>query len=437
MEVKTFVGGAYLPHYKSFTEEKAIASLPVPGEVIIPLLQHSGAPNQPLVEAGEKVRVGQKIGDADELFCAPVHASISGTVVAVEPRPSYTGGETPCIVIEADEGPHQFVPDQTRDPEQMSREELIAAIREGGLVGMGGAAFPTHVNVNTRKPVDTLLLNGAECEPFLTCDHRIMVEKADELVAGAEILMRCMGATRCLIGIEVNKPDAIEILEARTRDQDGIEVVPLDAKYPQGYKSQLIKATTGRDVPRKARSADLGCIVRNVGTTVAAYDAVVSGKPLIERVLTVSGPHVPRPGNYLVKIGTPLYHILQECGVDDLDDSKVIMGGPMTGLAQSDLNVSIVKSTTGVVVLPPDMVEEEIAYEACVRCGKCVEHCPMLLYPNQISIYAEADLYDSAAQNWDLDDCIECGVCAYVCPSYRPIVHFVQRAKAELSKRQK
>ncbi len=436
MEVKTFQGGAHIPHYKVYTEAKPIEKLADPPEVIIPLSQHLGAPNKPLVKEGDKVKVGQKIGDSDEYISAPVHASISGTVKAVEPRLIYTGGEAECVVIEADGGPHEFSPEENRDPEKMSKEELIEAIREAGLVGMGGAAFPTHANINQKKDIDTLLLNGAECEPFLTCDHRVMVEQAEKLVAGAEIIMRCIGATKCFIGIEVNKPDAIKAVEEKISDKKGFEVVPLEVKYPQGFKSHLIKAVTGRDVPRGARSADLGCIVRNVGTTIAAYEAAAYGKPLIERVLTVSGPEVPKPGNYLVKVGAPVYHILQECRVDDLENSKVVLGGPMTGLAQIDLNTSIVKSTTGIVVLPPEMVEEEITYKDCVRCGKCVEHCPMWLYPNEISIYTEAEDYE-AAQEWDLDDCIECGICAYICPSYRPIVHFVQRAKADIQKMQK
>lgn len=436
MEVKTFKGGAHIPHYKSFTEDKPITKLSVPKEVIIPLLQCMGEPCEPLVKVGDKVKIGQKIGDSKELFSAPIHASISGTVTAIEPRTVPTGEKDDCIVIEAGDGSQEFEMKQVRDPQKVDLDEYRKQVREGGLVGMGGAALPTHVQMKFNDKVDTLLLNGAECEPFLTCDHRLMVEKAEVLVKGAEMMMNSIGAKRTLIGIEVNKPDAIEAVSKLVKDRDDMEVVPLAVKYPQGFKSHLIKAATGRDVPRGARSAELGCIVRNVGTTVAAYEAYVYGKPMIERIVTVSGPKVSKPGNYVIRIGTPIRHVLAECGVPDLEGHKVIMGGPMTGLAQSDLDVPVVKSTTGVIVLPPEMAREGVSYSDCVRCGKCVDHCPMMLYPNQISIYAEAKMYN-AAEEWDLMDCIECGICAYVCPSERPIVQWVQRVKPAIQKMQR
>ena len=436
MEVKTFEGGAHIPHYKSYTEDKPITRMAVPEEVVIPLSQHLGAPNEPLVKVGDKVEVGQKIGDSEEFISAPVHASISGTVTAIEPRPAYTGGEIKSIIIKSDGGDQEFVAKEKRDPEQMSVEEIRKAIREAGIVGMGGAAFPTHANISTRKPVDSLILNGAECEPFLTCDHRQMLELADELLAGARVLMRSIGAKKCYIGIEVNKPDAIEVLTEKTRDLEGFEVVPLAVKYPQGFKSHLIKAVTGRDVPRGARSADLGCIVRNVGTTISCYEAVVYGKPCIERVVTVSGPTVPKCGNYLIRIGTPASHVIKESGVEDLNGYKVVLGGPMTGMAQANLETGIVKSTTGVLVLPPNLIREEISYTDCVRCGKCVDHCPMILYPNQLSIYAEAEMY-LPLMEWDVMDCIECGICSYVCPAQRPIVHFIRMVKPTINEMQR
>ena len=432
-QVKTFEGGAHVPHYKSFTEDKPIERLSVPPEVIIPLLQHTGAPCKPLVKEGDKVEIGQKIGDSDELFSAPVHASVSGTVKAIEPRPVPTGGEDDCIVIETGDGPQEFEMKQVRDPESVSVEEYRQCVREGGVAGMGGAGLPTHVQTSPRQPVDTLLLNGAECEPFLTCDHRLMVEKAEELVKGAELKKKSIGAKKVLLGIEVNKPDAIEAVNKLIKDRDDMEVVPLAVKYPQGFKSHLIKAATGRDVPRGARSAELGCIVRNVGTTVACYEATIYDKPLIERIVTVSGPRVPRPGNYIIRIGTPVYHIMNEIGVDNLEGSKIVLGGPMTGLAQTDLNVPVVKSTTGVIVLPPEMVRDEAVYTDCVRCGECVDHCPMFLYPNQLSILAEYENHEELIE-WDLMDCIECGICAFICPAQRPIVQFVKRAKPAVEK---
>ena len=436
MDVKTFQGGAHIPHFKSYTEDKPITKMSPPKEVVIPLLQCLGAPCEPLVKVGDKVTIGQKIGDSEEVFSAPIHASISGTVKAIEKRTIPTGEEDDCIVIEADDGPQEFEMKQVRDPENVDLDEYRKCVREAGIVGMGGAALPTHVQVKFNDKVDTLLLNGAECEPFLTCDHRLMVEKAEELVKGAQMLMNSIGAKRTLFGIEVNKPDAIEAINNLVKDYDNMEVVPLAVKYPQGFKSHLIKAATGRDVPRGARSAELGCIVRNVGTTVAAYEAYVYDKPLIERIVTISGPKVTKPGNYVIKIGTPISHVLQESGVEDIENHKVVLGGPMTGLAQPHLEVPVVKNTTGVIVLPPELTREEMEYGDCVRCDKCVEHCPMMLYPNQISIYAEANMYE-AAEEWNLMDCIECGICSYVCPAARPIVHWIQRAKPVIKQMQR
>jgi Na+-translocating ferredoxin:NAD+ oxidoreductase subunit C len=436
VEVRTFQGGAHIPHYKSFTEDKPITRMAVPKVVIVPLQQHLGAPNEPLVKVGDKVEVGQKIGDSKEHISAPIHASVTGTVVAIEPRPCYEGGEAMCIVIEAGEGNQEFEPKVKRNPADMSKEEIIAAIREAGIVGMGGAAFPTHANISQRNPVDSLLLNGAECEPFLTCDHRQMVERPDDLIAGAECMMRCIGAKTCYMGIEVNKPDAIEILSEKVKDREDIKIVPLAVKYPQGNKAHLINAITGRNVPRGARSSEIGCIVRNVGTTIAGYEAVVYGRPSYERVVTVTGPTVPKPGNYIVRIGTPVSHVVREAGVENLEDMKVVIGGPMTGMAQTNLDAPVVKCNTGVLILPREMVREDVEYGDCVRCGKCVEQCPVFLYPNEISISAEHDMI-SKAESWDVMDCIECGICAYVCPSSRPIVKFIKQVKPVIKKLQR
>ncbi len=437
MEVKTFKGGAHIPHYKSFTEDKPITKMSVPKEVVVPLHQHLGAPNEPLVKVGDKVEVGQKIGDSEEFISAPVHASVSGTVTAIEPRPYYEGGETLSVVIETDFDLNQdFVPGESRDPKQMTKEELIKCIREAGIVGMGGAAFPTHVNIAQRKAIDSLVLNGAECEPFLTCDHRQMLERSDDLIAGAEIMMTCIGAKKGYMGIEVNKPDAIETLSEKLKGREDITIVPLAVKYPQGNKSHLINAVTGRNVPRGARSADLGCIVRNVGTTIAGYDAVVYGKPSYERVVTVTGPNVPKPGNYVVRIGTPVSHVIKEAGVENMEGMKVIIGGPMTGMAQSNLESPVIKSNTGVLILPREMTREDVAYSDCVRCGRCVEQCPVFLYPNKISFFAERDMY-AKSEEWNVMDCIECGICAYVCPAERPIVAFVKNVKPEIKKLQR
>lgn len=433
METKSFRGGAHVPHYKRFTDRLTIQQMPLPKRVIIPMHQCLGTPCEPLVKAGERVTVGQKIGDSDDMISAPVHASVAGVVEKVETLAYCSGDIAKSVIIRVEGDQQAFEPTVERDPESMSKEEIIEAIREAGIVGMGGASFPTHVNVNTRQPVDYLVLNGAECEPFLTCDHRAMVERADELVAGAEILSRVIGAKKCLIGIEINKPDAIETLTEKTKDKELFEIVPLAVKYPQGFKSILIKSVTGRDVRRGARSAEIGCIVRNVGTTIAVYEAVVYGKPLIERIVTVSGPKVPSPGNYMIRIGTPVGHIMNHCGVTDFEDAKVILGGPMTGRAQDTLDAPVIKNSTGVLLLQNEMVREHAPHENCVRCGKCVARCPMQLYPNQLSVFAETEDYHGL-EEWNVMDCMECGICVFSCPANRPILEFIKHVKPVIKK---
>ncbi len=438
MDVKSIVGGAYLPHYKEYTEKHEIKRLPLPREVIIPLNQHIGAPCNPLVSIGDNVTLGQKIGDSDEYISAPIHASVNGTVKAIEKRPGVEGRDEDSIVISTDFASEEPNFQVKNNPDELTTEELKELLKSSGVVGMGGGAFPTYVNINQSQPIEYLLLNGAECEPYLTCDHRQMVEMSEELIKGAEILMHIIGAKKCYIGIEANKPDAIEVLSEQTKGMENMEVVPLASKYPQGYKSHLISAITDRKVPRGARSAELGCIVRNVGTTIAVYEAVVFEKPLIERVVTVSGPMIPQPGNYLIRIGTPIRHILEQCGIEDLttlEGSKIILGGPMTGMSQYSVQAPIVKNNTGLLVFPPKMVPEW-SYHNCVKCGECVSHCPVYLYPNKLSIFAEAEMYPEA-EEWDIMDCIECGLCVYQCPSNRPIVQFIKQVKPVIKKMQR
>ena len=433
METKSFRGGAHVPHYKSFTDHSKIQQMSLPQRVTIPMHQCLGTPCEPLVKAGDRVTIGQKIGDSDDMISAPVHASVSGVVEKVDTLAYCSGDIAKSVIITAEGDQQVYEPTLKRDPGSMNKEEIIEAIREAGIVGMGGASFPTHVNVNTRQPVDYLVLNGAECEPFLTCDHRAMVERTDELVAGAEILSRIIGAKKCLIGVEVNKPDAIAALEEKTKGNDLFEIVPLAVKYPQGFKSILIKSATGRDVRRGARSAEIGCIVRNVGTTIAVYEAVVYGKPLLERIVTVSGPKIPRPGNYVTRIGTSVGHIMEHCGVTDIEGAKVILGGPMTGRAQDTLDAPVIKNSTGVLLLPNEMVREHAPHENCVRCGKCVARCPMQLYPNQLSMFAETENYHGL-QDWNVMDCMECGICVFSCPANRPILEFIKHVKPVIKK---
>ncbi len=428
MEVKQFLGGINIPHYKSFSEKKAIKETSLPDEIVIPLSQHTGAPNEPLVKVGDKVVAGQKIGASDKFVSAPVHASLSGTVTAIEPRPFMLGNMVDSIVIAVDKN-QESIELSDNDLEKMSNEDIRAAVKEAGVVGMGGAAFPTSVKLSPPpdKKIDTLIINGCECEPYLTCDHRIMLEMPKELLEGTKLLMRLLDVEKAYICIEDNKDDAIEAVR-QENDDPRIVLLRMPTKYPQGSEKHLVKAAVDREIPSGGLPFDVGTLIQNVGTCVAIYEAARYNKPLIERVVAVTGQNIQEPQNLMVKIGTKLSHLIEECGGIVEEPTKVVVGGPMTGRAQETLEVPVVKGTTGVVVLPPDMAIEDMDYSDCVRCCKCVEHCPMLLYPNQISIYCEAGMVEEADQ-WNTMDCIECGICAYVCPSKRPITQLVQRTK--------
>ncbi len=444
MSVKTFQRGVFLPHYKEFSEGEPVSVISLPQEVIIPMQQHIGAPNKPLVAVGDQIKAGQKIGEGSAFVNAAVHASVDGTVTAVEARPTFTGGSAECVVIAVD-------PDQTEPqwPEQdhsvLTKDEIKAAIKEAGIVGMGGAAFPTHVKLSPPVPIDTIVINACECEPFLTCDHRAMLERTSELIEGAKLIAKTVDAPNVVFGVEINKPDAIEALEKMIVDDTGVSVVPLEVKYPQGSEKQLIKATLNREVPPGKLPMEVSVVVQNVATALAVYEACRYKKPLIERVLTLSGDAAANPGNLRVKLGTPISHVLRERGgikgapaaengevpLPPELVGKIIMGGPMTGWAQSHLNSPVVKGTSGILLFTPSMVAQT-GHTDCVRCGKCVDHCPMFLYPNYIGQYAEKGDFDEAAA-WGAMDCFECGICVYVCPANRPMVEYVRQTKREMA----
>ncbi|MGI5822910.1 MAG: electron transport complex subunit RsxC [Dethiobacteria bacterium] len=430
MTVKTFSRGVFLPHYKEFSENKSITTIPLPKEVVIALHQHTGAPCRAVVKPGDEVKAGQRIGESDAFVTAFIHASVDGKVKAVEPRPYFTGTNVESVVIEVDakQGEPAW---QERDVSKLSIDQIKDAIKNAGIVGMGGAAFPTHVKLSPPTSIDAFIINACECEPFLTCDHRMMVEMTDALIAGARLIQKVISAPRVIFGVETNKPDAIQALNAKLAGEAGFQVVPLDVKYPQGSEKQLIKAVCDREVPPGKLPFDVGVVVQNVATCIAVYNACRYDKPLIERVLTVTGDGAARPQNVLAKIGTPISHIIEHCGGFKGEVGKVIMGGPMTGWAQTRLDIPIVKGTSGILLFSQAMVAET-QHMACVRCGKCVDHCPMFLYPNFIGTYAETGRFDLAAE-WGAMDCFECGVCVYVCPSNRPIVQFVREAKRQIA----
>ncbi|NLJ56885.1 MAG: electron transport complex subunit RsxC [Firmicutes bacterium] len=430
MTVKTFSRGVFLPHYKEFSENKSITAIPLPKEVVIPLHQHTGAPCRAVVKPGDEVKAGQRIGESDAFVTAFIHASVDGKVKAVEPRPYFTGTNVESVVIEVDakQGETAW---QERDVSKLNIDQIKDAIKNAGIVGMGGAAFPTHVKLSPPTAIDAFIVNACECEPFLTCDHRMMVEMTDALIAGARLIQKVVSAPRVIFGVETNKPDAIQALNAKIAGETGFQVVPLDVKYPQGSEKQLIKAVCDREVPPGKLPFDVGVVVQNVATCIAVYDACRYDKPLIERVLTVTGDAAARPQNILARIGTPISHIIEHCGGFKGEAGKVIMGGPMTGWAQTRLDIPIVKGTSGILLFSQAMVAET-QHMACVRCGKCVDHCPMFLYPNYIGTYAETGRFDLAAE-WGAMVCFECGVCVYVCPSNRPIVQFVREAKRQIA----
>jgi electron transport complex protein RnfC len=424
--LKRFRGGVRLPHLKP-TANIPIEKAKPPATTVIPLKQHVGAICEPLVGKGDRVRTGQKIGDSPAQLSAPVHSSVSGTVVDIRPSPIPTGDEVLSVVIESD-GADEWVEMAGMDPEKSSREEILARIREAGVVGLGGAAFPTHVKLNPPKRVDMLIINGCEGEPFITADHRLMVEQAERVVEGVKIMMRACGAGRAVIAIEDDKRDAAE----RMREfEDGrITVALLPARYPQGDERHLIRALTGREVPAGGLPFDVGVVVNNVATAKAVADAVLDGRPLIDRVVTVTG-EVRNPKNLLARIGTMFSALVEECGGEVGNPDMMIAGGPMMGVAQW-CDVPLIKGTS-CILLTRFRTEEE---RDCIRCGRCVDACPMGLMPTLLASYSKKRMFDKCREA-NAMSCDECGCCAYVCPSKIPLVQYIRQAKLFLREAKK
>lgn len=432
MKLKTFRGGIHPTYRKELTADRPIEAAPVPEEVVIQLRQHVGAPNDPIVSVGDHVEEGQKVGSTDAFISAPVHASVSGTVKAIEDRMNFTGDPGKSVVISVDgDQPTRWT--EKRDTGGLDAEKVREIAREAGLVGLGGAAFPTSVKLSPPedKPIDTVIINGCECEPFLTCDHRLMMERTQDLLDGLELMMHTVGAKRGVLGVEANKMDAVQKLGDLASSRTGIDVLPLEVKYPQGNEKMLIEAVTGRKVPPGKLPSEVGTLVQNVGTTVALQEAATAGKPVIERVLTVTGPGIKEPKNLMAKVGTSIGSLIEYCGGFSGNIGKVIMGGPMTGFAQKDLSAPVVKGTSGIVVLTKEYLEEE-AERDCVGCDQCIDACPMFLMPNLIAKYVKRGQYEKADQFGGVNDCFECGCCSYVCPAKIPHVAYARIAKAEL-----
>ena len=436
---KTFSQGIHPKYQKKATKDSAVVEAASPSKVIIPLHQHTGASCEPLVKVGDEVYEGLKIGDTTKFISAPVHASISGKVSKIEKLPHPCGVNVLSIVIDAQTvNKPEVIKPHAEVIKSLTLGEIRKIVREAGIVGLGGAAFPTHVKLTPPegKKIDTILINGCECEPYITADHRVMLERTKDVVFGARMIAKACGARRIVFGVEDNKKDAIKQLRSVIRAQpeeglyDGIEVAALETKYPQGGEKFLIKAVLNREVPSGGLPLDVGVVVSNVGTAVAVTEAINSVVPLTKRVITVTGSGVKEPKNLLVRIGTTFNDIIQQCGGLTEDAAKIIMGGPMMGVSQISLDIPIVKATSCILVLTQEEVLDEEVYP-CVKCGRCVDHCPMYLLPTRLSAYAENGKY-SEFEEWGGLDCMECGSCAYVCPARIPIVQWVKLAKLKL-----
>ncbi len=432
MKKRTFPRGVHPPEAKAATGGLPIIPLPPPERVIIPLLQHFGSPARPVVNKGQEVSRGEMIGEATGLFSARVHSSVSGKVLAIEEHGHSGGYPVPAVVI-ANNGQDRgdFNADGATDPFSLSPDEIRQKVRTAGIVGLGGAAFPTAVKLSPPKdkPIDILIVNGCECEPMLTADYRLMLEHPGAILKGAELARLAVGAKKTVVGIEDNKSDAAAVL-LREADHSTVEVQLLKTKYPQGAEKNLIYALLHREVPRGGLPFDVGVVVQNVGTALAIWEAVSVGKPLYERVITVGGPGVREPKNLLVRMGTPFRSALEFCGGLDDEVNSVIMGGPMMGLAQWSLDTPIVKGTSGILAwLSPASAPEY----PCIRCGRCVEHCPMGLLPTDLHRLVRYEK-TADAESRGIMDCVECGCCQYICPSKIPLVHWMRLGKNEISR---
>jgi electron transport complex protein RnfC len=433
MAIKTFPfkGGIHPPDCKKFAEDEPITPVKVPARLVVPLLQHIGAPCTPAVQAGDEVKKGQVIGKPAGFVSAPVHAPVSGKISGFCEVMHPAGMMIQAITVENDfketedaatESPEwrTLTPDQTR-------ERILGA----GIVGMGGAAFPTHVKLSPPKGkvIDTVIINGAECEPYLTADYRLMLENPGEIVEGARIIMKALGVAKGYIGIEANKPKAVETMMRAAAGEPDLSVHVVKVKYPQGAEKMLIKALVNREVPPRGLPLDVGVVVQNVATAKAVRDAVKSGRPLIERVVTVVGDAVVQPKNLLARIGMSVADLIEACGGVKAEPAKIIIGGPMMGVALSSTTMPISKGTSGIVVFSKQSAGQSDHFGPCIRCGKCIDACPMGLMPSMLGVLAEKAHYEEMKE-YHVHDCFECGSCTYVCPSKRPMVQFIKLAKS-------
>ena len=432
----TFRHGVHPPDSKELTEAVQVRRMPFPDRIALPLRQHAGKPARCLVRKGDRVERGDKIAEADGFVSVPIHASAAGTVAAIDWWPHPDGSLAETVVIDVEPFSPQIPrPRSVPHWEGLSPDEVRAAVQEAGVVGLGGAAFPTHVKLSPPPdlPIEWLLVNGAECEPYLTTDHRTMVEHPERVHFGIRIMMQCLGVERAVIGVEKNKPDAIAELERSLPEDLDVTVMPLTVKYPQGAEKMLIEVVTGREVPSGKLPMHVGAVVQNVGSIATIAEVFETGLPLIERIVTVTGPGLRKPANLIVPVGTMLVDVLEFCGGVTDDAAEIVFGGPMMGTSQPDMRTPIIKGTTGVVVLTAAHVKPKRTYP-CINCGHCLDACPVFLNPSELGILAQAGRYEEM-ERLHLLDCMLCGCCSYVCPSNIPLSQMFALSKKALRKR--
>lgn len=438
MRSKTFHGGVHPTEYKELTENCAFEIMPLPEEIILPVSQHLGKDASPQVKKGDDVLSGQLVAKAEGFISAPIHTSVAGKVISLGKEITASGFPKDSIVIKTNgtvEAEKILLP--TLNPEIVTPEEIRTRVAEAGIVGQGGAAFPTYVKLSPPKDkvIDVVILNGCECEPYLTRDYRFMIERPDDLISGFKLIMKALGVKRGVIGIENNKPDAIKLISEKIKHEENLEVISLKTKYPQGAEKMLIKAVTGKEVPPGKLPMDVGAVIQNIGTAIAIHDAVVKGEVLTVAALTVSGRGIKTPKNLLVPVGTPIQNVIDFCGGVTEDSVKIVVGGPMMGVAQFDLHAPVMKATSGILVLTKDEVAEN-PETPCLRCGQCIEACPLNLMPTKLARYSQLQKYEEA-ESADVTVCMECGTCAYTCPANIPLVQWIRLGKQKVLEMQR
>jgi Na+-translocating ferredoxin:NAD+ oxidoreductase subunit C len=431
----TFPGGIHPPENKDFTRDKSFEKMQVSRQIILPLTQHLGKQAVPLIKKGSEVKRGMLVAEGDGFISSPVHSPVSGVVAAISREVNTSGYPKDAIIINSNGKEEQeFLTPQDKD--NVTAEEIRQRVKEAGIVGQGGAAFPTYVKLTppADKKIDAVIINGCECEPYLTRDYRFMIERPEAVVEGLALIMKALGVQKGTIGIEDNKPEAVKTLK-KFIDHRSIDVVSLKTKYPQGAEKMLIKAVTGKEVPPGKLPLDVGIVIQNTGTAAAIYDAVVYGEPSVTAAMTVTGKGIKEPKNLLVPVGTPLRDVLEFCGGLTDDAVKLIVGGPMMGIAQYDFSAPVMKATSGIVVLTEDEINKSVE-TPCLKCGQCIEVCPLNLIPTKLSRLIQLSRYEEA-EDLGITVCMECGTCAYTCPANIPLVQWLRLGKQKVFQLQK